>query len=594
MGTHEIKEARWPDAGSNDLDAIFHDLLRGVRLLEDALATGTLEKTLEDAWIRRAVGPQIEAAYRAIARKPLPRTERERRRETVYALLEQTKAELIQVERVFHASVVGGAPKTPGAPAAAETSDELPPATCFRLAEPVQVDLRLDQAISARFWGIGFTFDDPSVADRFARTIIRTAAVRLAQDLRDLTAILERIGDTPHFPPIVPKLQNRGFERLMVDILNEERLAAHLAPLAQDYSQKTDLRYESLHGLGRQRGARVQVTALTDRGLYEQKLDGIRNREHLVFLSAIELARWIDAEAHGRKLFVEPLDAALVARLWPVLGQPPTVGELTNAFGQAFRRALQRPTDDPRGPLAALPEPIRALIRDWVERCAQRSTRLLRAYEDRFGQYRPTVDGRILLRHAPRARIGDERWRSFAEAHPVGTQVRARVTGHRPAGARVVIEGGIDGFLLGACSTPIDGDLEAVIVDQSEDRRWCTLALPGVDPALVLRTARPATGHKERPARQRAAWADADARALVVGTVVRGRVSKRVPYGLFVEVAPGLDGLLHVNQMAGLSPADFEPGSTVEVLLRSVDHAQQRIELALERDRVRSSGEGAG
>ena len=66
--------------------------------------------------------------------------------------------------------------------------------------------LRLDQAISARFWGIAFEFREPAHEDLLARTLLRDAAANLATDLTDLARILARIGEEERFPSLVPTL----------------------------------------------------------------------------------------------------------------------------------------------------------------------------------------------------------------------------------------------------------------------------------------------------------------------------------------------------------------------------------------------------
>lgn len=155
-------------------------------------------------------------------------------------------------------------------------------------------------------------------------------------------------------PPIVPGLWERAFERLMVDVLNEERHAAHLARLAEDYLEKTDVRYLARTHIGRPNGARIQVLLLTNPDLYKEKIAGIGNPEHFVLLSPIDLAHWVNAEMQGQRSFIEPLDQALLARLLPALGHPRTVPELADAFGQIFERALQHRLADARGPMAAV------------------------------------------------------------------------------------------------------------------------------------------------------------------------------------------------------------------------------------------------
>jgi small subunit ribosomal protein S1 len=62
------------------------------------------------------------------------------------------------------------------------------------------------------------------------------------------------------------------------------------------------------------------------------------------------------------------------------------------------------------------------------------------------------------------------------------------------------------------------------------------------------------------------------------GEVRTGRVMGQADFGAFVEVLPGLQGLLHASRLAG-NPVPA-PGAQVEVRVLSIDAAQRRIELA--------------
>jgi small subunit ribosomal protein S1 len=79
-------------------------------------------------------------------------------------------------------------------------------------------------------------------------------------------------------------------------------------------------------------------------------------------------------------------------------------------------------------------------------------------------------------------------------------------------------------------------------------------------------------------------WDDIEER-YVVGDVVSGKVGRLTDFGAFVELEPGIEGLIHISE---LSPnrvrrvADVvQLGSTVEVKVLSVDKVQRRIGLSL-------------
>jgi small subunit ribosomal protein S1 len=72
------------------------------------------------------------------------------------------------------------------------------------------------------------------------------------------------------------------------------------------------------------------------------------------------------------------------------------------------------------------------------------------------------------------------------------------------------------------------------------------------------------------------------------GTVVTGRVQSYAPYGLFVEVERGIEGLLHRSEMSwnpfDLSFRDrFRPGDPVQVQILNIDVQARRLSLSVRR-----------
>ncbi|MGE5455274.1 MAG: bifunctional 4-hydroxy-3-methylbut-2-enyl diphosphate reductase/30S ribosomal protein S1 [Methylocystaceae bacterium] len=69
------------------------------------------------------------------------------------------------------------------------------------------------------------------------------------------------------------------------------------------------------------------------------------------------------------------------------------------------------------------------------------------------------------------------------------------------------------------------------------------------------------------------------------GDVVKGRVVRTAPFGAFVELEPGIDGLVHISQMARQrveKPEDVVSiGQEVEVKILSVEPANKRISLSI-------------
>ena len=80
---------------------------------------------------------------------------------------------------------------------------------------------------------------------------------------------------------------------------------------------------------------------------------------------------------------------------------------------------------------------------------------------------------------------------------------------------------------------------------------------------------------------------DAVAQKFKVGDRVRGTVSKLMDFGAFVELEPGIEGLIHISEMSWSKgkvrkPSDVvKPGETVEAVILGINPAEHRISLGL-------------
>jgi small subunit ribosomal protein S1 len=82
---------------------------------------------------------------------------------------------------------------------------------------------------------------------------------------------------------------------------------------------------------------------------------------------------------------------------------------------------------------------------------------------------------------------------------------------------------------------------------------------------------------------QKDPWEDVETRFRARGPF-EGTVVRKTDFGAFVELEPGLDGLLHVSQLppgTELSASDFEVGQSVRGWVRDVDVENHRIGLTL-------------
>ena len=79
---------------------------------------------------------------------------------------------------------------------------------------------------------------------------------------------------------------------------------------------------------------------------------------------------------------------------------------------------------------------------------------------------------------------------------------------------------------------------------------------------------------------------DAVAEKYKAGERVRGTVTRLMDFGAFVEIEPGIEGLIHISEMSWAkrvrTAADVvKPGETVEVVILGVNPAERRISLGL-------------
>jgi small subunit ribosomal protein S1 len=80
-------------------------------------------------------------------------------------------------------------------------------------------------------------------------------------------------------------------------------------------------------------------------------------------------------------------------------------------------------------------------------------------------------------------------------------------------------------------------------------------------------------------------WADIEAK-FPVGTKVKGKVVNLVPYGAFVELEPGVEGLVHVTELSWTKriakPSDvLKPEQEIEAVVLGINRDEQKISLGI-------------
>jgi hypothetical protein len=380
----EEHQKQWPVISQSDVADICGQVCESIIGLERAFEAGELSSKLTSGCFDHVAGPLLYNTYGRLA-ESAPGPLHHLRVEAVRALLAQLQNDLLPIH-VAHGRV-RISPEGDSWPAeiGAEARPKSPLFVDASLDGASSATLRFRQMLDARFWRIGFTFETLDLQDAFAQALVRTATVRLASDLRGLQQIVERLSKRTLDDElrIVPYPAERRFEHLMLDILNEDEHHANVAPLVEDFFEKTDLRVK-YRGLKRTRGGRVQVTSIVAPELHETKLQAIKLAEEFVFLSPLSLAQFVGSlkGPSSPAISISGTPPFALAPLWDCLeGRPADIPQLAAELKRITHRALAGTPDSAHGPMTRVPLPIRQLIRLFVETHAIASTNRLRERE---------------------------------------------------------------------------------------------------------------------------------------------------------------------------------------------------------------------
>jgi len=80
-------------------------------------------------------------------------------------------------------------------------------------------------------------------------------------------------------------------------------------------------------------------------------------------------------------------------------------------------------------------------------------------------------------------------------------------------------------------------------------------------------------------------WTDTTAQ-LAEGSRVKGTVTRLQPFGAFVEIAPGVEGLVHISELGAARRINHPKeavsvGQAVEATVLAIDHERRRLSLSL-------------
>jgi small subunit ribosomal protein S1 len=170
--------------------------------------------------------------------------------------------------------------------------------------------------------------------------------------------------------------------------------------------------------------------------------------------------------------------------------------------------------------------------------------------------------------------LGTDPWADAATKYAVGTEITGRVVKVESFGAFIEVEEGMDGLLPVSemswqrirhpSDVVKDGDtvrLVVISIDPSQRRISFSLKQAGPDPWKTV---------KDKYA---------------VGMSITGNVTRTADFGAFVEVEPGLEGLVHVSELSNQrvrSPGDVvKIGQEVTVRVLEIDSEGRRMSLSM-------------
>ena len=172
--------------------------------------------------------------------------------------------------------------------------------------------------------------------------------------------------------------------------------------------------------------------------------------------------------------------------------------------------------------------------------------------------------------------LQDNPWEAIEAKFAIGTEVSGKVTKLVPYGAFVEIERGVEGLIhvselswTKRITRPsdvlsIDQVVKAVVLGINTDEQKISLGVRQLD---------------ENP------W-DAVELRFPIGSTIKGEARNLTPYGAFVELEDGIDGMVHVSDLSWTRkinhPSEMlKKGDVVEASVLEIDKTNQRISLGL-------------
>jgi small subunit ribosomal protein S1 len=172
--------------------------------------------------------------------------------------------------------------------------------------------------------------------------------------------------------------------------------------------------------------------------------------------------------------------------------------------------------------------------------------------------------------------IKPDPWTKVAEGYPPGTRVQGKVVSVTDYGAFVELEKGVEGLIhvsemswskraVHPSKVVNEGDsVEVQVLGVDEANRRISLGLKQTEPNPWVELA------EKHP----------------VGTHVNGKVKSITDFGAFIEIEPGIDGLVHISDLSWTKkirhPSEvLKKGDDVEAIVLGIDSENERVSLGV-------------
>lgn len=167
-------------------------------------------------------------------------------------------------------------------------------------------------------------------------------------------------------------------------------------------------------------------------------------------------------------------------------------------------------------------------------------------------------------------------WEAIEDKYPIGTRVHGKIVNLVPYGAFIEIEPGIEGLIHVSEMSWVKNITDPTeVVKKGDEVEAIVLSIQKEEGKISL-------GIKQT---DKNPWEDVEEK-FPVGKTVTAEIRNLTNYGAFVELEPGIDGLIHISDLSWIKkvshPSEvLNKGDKVEAQILSVDKESKKITLGI-------------